>query len=116
PHQREQVRVQLADWLLGVVAETLIPAVNGGGRVAAMEIMVSTAAIRNLIRENKIHQLPSAIQTGAREGMQSFDQHLKTLIKTRKISPDEALKVAVEEQAVDEAAGGRRPDLADLRI
>ncbi|HTD47024.1 MAG TPA: type IV pilus twitching motility protein PilT [bacterium] len=115
PHQQEQIRVQLADSLLGVVAETLIPALNGGGRVAAMEIMVSTAAIRNLIRENKIHQLPSAIQTGAREGMQSFDQHLKTLIKTRKISPDEALKVAVEKQAFAEEAAGGRPDLADLR-
>src|SRR5205807_1785352 len=98
-HQQEQIRVQLAESLLGVVAETLVPALNGGGRVAAMEIMVSTAAIRNIIRENKIHQLPSAIQTGARDGMQSFDQSLKALVKSKKISPEEALKVAVEKQA-----------------
>ena len=115
PHQQEQIRVQLAESLLGVVAETLVPALNGGGRVAAMEIMVSTAAIRNIIRENKIHQLPSAIQTGARDGMQSFDQSLKVLVKSRKISPDEALKVAVEKQSFAEDAAGGRPEVADLR-
>ena len=115
PHQQEQIRVQLAESLLGVVAETLVPALNGGGRVAAMEIMVSTAAIRNIIRENKIHQLPSAIQTGARDGMQSFDQSLKVLVKNKKISPDEALKVAVEKQSFAEDAAGGRPELADLR-
>ncbi len=115
PHQQEQIRVQLAESLLGVVAETLVTALNGGGRVAAMEIMVSTAAIRNIIRENKIHQLPSAIQTGARDGMQSFDQSLKVLVKNKKISPDEALKVAVEKQSFAEDAAGGRPELADLR-
>ena len=115
PHQQEQIRVQLAESLLGVVAETLVPALNGGGRVAAMEIMVSTAAIRNIIRENKIHQLPSAIQTGARDGMQSFDQSLKVLVKNKKISPDEALKVAVEKQSFAEDAAGGRPEFADLR-
>ena len=115
PHQQEQIRVQLAESLLGVVAETLVTALNGGGRVAAMEIMVSTAAIRNIIRENKIHQLPSAIQTGARDGMQSFDQSFKVLVKNKKISPDEALKVAVEKQSFAEDAAGGRPELADLR-
>lgn len=99
PHHQEQVRVQLADSLLGVVAQTLIPTLDGRGRVAALEIMVATPAIRNMVRENKVHQLPSAIQTGARDGMQSLDQHLKTLVKLRRISREEAVNRAVERDA-----------------
>jgi twitching motility protein PilT len=99
PHQQEQVRVQLAESLLGVVAQTLIPTQDGRGRVAALEVMVATPAIRNMVRENKVHQLPSAIQTGARDGMQSLDQHLKTLVKLRRISREEAVRRAVESDA-----------------
>ena len=99
PHQQEQIRVQLSDALLGVVSQTLIPVVEGTGRVAAYEIMISTAAIRNLIRENKVHQMPSVIQTASREGMQSLDQCLKNLVKTRRISQEEALSRANEKQA-----------------
>jgi twitching motility protein PilT len=99
PHQQEQIRVQVADALLGVVAQTLVPTIDQTSRAAAMEIMVATPAIRNLIRENKVHQILSAIQTGAREGMQSLDQSLKALVKTQKISNEEALKRAVEKQA-----------------
>ena len=99
PHQQEQVRAQLAEALLGVVAQTLVPALDGSGRVAALEVMVATPAIRNLIRENKTHQMLSAIQTGAREGMQSLDQALKALVKQRRIHPDEALKRAVDRDA-----------------
>jgi twitching motility protein PilT len=116
PHQQEQIRVQVADALLGVVAQTLIPSIDNKGRVAAMEIMVATPAIRNLIRENKVHQIPSAIQTGAREGMQSLDQALKALVKTQKISNDEALKRAVEKQAfAQEGVAGGRNDFAGVR-
>ncbi len=99
PHQQDQIRTQLADALLAVVAQTLIPSLDGKRRVAAVEIMVATPAIRNMVRENKVHQLPSAIQTGARDGMQSLDQHLKTLVKQRRISQEEALKRAVEREA-----------------
>ncbi len=99
PHQQEQIRVQLADALLGVVAQTLIPTLDGSGRVAALEVMVATPAVRNMVRENKIHQLPSVIQTGARDGMQSLDQHLKTLVKLRRIHQEEALKRSVEREA-----------------
>ena len=105
-HQQEQIRIQLADALLGVVAQTLIPSLDGKSRVAAVEVMVATPAIRNMVRENKTHQLPSAIQTGARDGMQSLDQHLKTLVKQRRISTDEAVKRAVERDAfLQERAG-----------
>ncbi len=99
PHQQEQIRVQLSEALLGVVAQTLIPRLDGKGRVAAVEVMVATPAIRNMVRENKVHQIPSAIQTGAREGMQSLDQHLKTLVKLGKVSRDEAVRRAVEKEA-----------------
>jgi len=99
PHQQEQIRVQLSDAVLGVISQTLVPDLEGASRVAAYEIMVATPAIRNLIRENKVHQMPSVIQTAAREGMQSLDQCLKTLVKTRRISQDEALKRAIEKQA-----------------
>ncbi len=117
PHQQEQIRVQLADALLGVVAQTLVPSIDEKTRVAAMEIMVATPAIRNLIRENKVHQILSAIQTGAREGMQSLDQSLKALVKTHKISNEEALKRAIEKQAfAQEGMGaGARSDYAGLR-
>ncbi|MGQ0569919.1 MAG: type IV pilus twitching motility protein PilT [Armatimonadota bacterium] len=106
PYQQEQIRVQLADALLGIVAQTLIPTPDGKARVAGLEIMVTTPAIRNMIRENKVHQLPSAIQTGAKDGMQTLDQHLKTLVKLRRISQEEALKRAVERDAFVQDRGG----------
>ena len=99
PHQQEQIRVQLADALLGIIAQTLIPTLDNKGRVAAQEIMIATPAVRNMVRENKTFQLPSAIQTGAKEGMQSLDQHLKSLVKLRRISQEEAVKRAVEREA-----------------
>ncbi len=99
PEQQEQIRVQLADALLGVVSQTLVPTLDGKGRVAALEIMIATPAVRNMIRENKVHQLVTTIQTGAREGMQSLDQHLKTLVKLRRIHPEEALTRAVDKES-----------------
>jgi len=106
PHQQEQIRTQLADSLLGVVAQTLVPTVNGKGRVAAAEIMTVNPAVRNLIRENKIHQLPSVIQTGSREGMQTLDQHLKQLVQQGRISADEAAKRATEKSLFPQTGGG----------
>jgi twitching motility protein PilT len=109
PHQQDQIRVQLAEALLCVVAQTLIPTLDGGGRVAAVEVMTATPAIRNMIRENKVHQLPSAIQTGAKDGMQSLDQHLKTLVKMRRITQEEALKRASERDAFLQDKGAAAP-------
>jgi twitching motility protein PilT len=109
PHQQEQIRTQLADALLGVVAQTLIPTTDGKGRIAAAEIMTVNPAVRNLIRENKVHQLPSVIQTGSREGMQSLDQHLKQLVQLGRINVDEALKRATEKSLFPQPAGGGSP-------
>ncbi|MBI4245703.1 MAG: Flp pilus assembly complex ATPase component TadA, partial [Candidatus Rokubacteria bacterium] len=88
--QQAQVRAQLSLVLEGVLSQTLVPKV-GGGRVMAMEIMVATPAIRNLIREEKIHQIYSAIQSGSKYGMQTMNQSLADLIKRRLITREDAL-------------------------
>jgi twitching motility protein PilT len=88
PHQQQQVRVQLAGALQGVVCQTLAKSSDGQGRVVATEVLVATPAIRNLIREGKTHQIYSALQAGARHGMHTMDQHLADLVKTGKISYD----------------------------
>jgi twitching motility protein PilT len=80
PGQQQQVRVQLAEALQGVVSQVLLPTRDKKGRVAALEIMVATVAIRNLIRESKTHQMPSSIQIGAQLGMQSLEQALRNLV------------------------------------
>ncbi len=89
--QQDQVRAQLALVLEGVFCQQLIPTSDGRGRAMAMEIMVVTPAIRNLIREEKIHQIYSAMQAGQKFGMQTMNQSLLTLIQRRKISKEEAL-------------------------
>jgi twitching motility protein PilT len=88
--QQDQVRAQLSLVLEGVLCQQLIPTVDGRGRVMALEIMVATPAIRNLIREEKIHQIYSAMQAGQKFGMQTMNQALVTLIQRGRISRDEA--------------------------
>jgi twitching motility protein PilT len=90
PEQQQQIRVQLAEALQGVVSQLLIPTRDGKGRVAALEIMVATVAIRNLIRESKTHQMPSAIQTGTALGMQSLEQALRTFLMQGRIDKKHA--------------------------
>ncbi len=92
PHQQQQVRVQLAGSLQGVVSQTLCKTADGRGRVVATEVLVATPAIRNLIREGKTHQIYSALQAGARHGMHTMDQHLAELVKAGKISHDTGME------------------------
>ncbi len=80
PHQQEQVRAQLAATLQGVVCQTLVKHASGTGRVVATEIMITTPAVANLIREGKTYQLSSAMQAGRGLGMQTMDQHLAELV------------------------------------
>lgn len=96
PHQQQQIRVQLANSLQGVVAQQLIPKLTGKGRVVAYEIMVAIPAIRNLIREGKSYQIVSQIQTGGKYGMIALDMSLKTLVQQRLISKEEALSRAAD--------------------
>jgi len=92
PYQQEQVRVQLSFVLEGVIAQQLLPRKNGQGRVLAVEVLIPTPAIRNLIREDKIHQIYSIMQTGqAHSGMQTMNQSLFELYAKGIISYDEAL-------------------------
>lgn len=92
PHQQGQVRIQLANCLQGIVTQQLIPKADRSGRACATEILVATPAIRNLIRENKVHQIVSAIQTGSSMGMMTMEKSLKTLYQKGLISLDEANK------------------------
>ena len=88
--QQAQVRAQLSLVLEGVLSQTLIPKI-GGGRVMALEVMVATPAIRNLIREEKVHQIYSSLQAGAKHGMQTMNQSLVDLVRRRLITRDHAL-------------------------
>ena len=88
--EKEMVRAMLSESLIGVISQTLCKTKDGSGRVAAHEIMLGTAAIRNLIRENKIAQMYSAIQTGNNIGMTTLDQNLADLVRRNVVSPAEA--------------------------
>jgi twitching motility protein PilT len=89
PHQQGQVRMQLSMTLAGVISQRLLPK-EGGGRTAAREIMINTPAVSNLIRENKIAQLRTVIETSSKEGMVSMDQDLKRLYTSKLISKEVA--------------------------
>lgn len=95
PEQQEQIRFMLSNNLEAVVCQQLLPRAGVPGRVCAMEIMVASAAIRNLIRESKAHQLTSVIQTSANSGMQTMDQSLRDLYSKGLIAYDEALTRAM---------------------
>jgi twitching motility protein PilT len=92
-HQQSQIRTQLSLVLEGVVCQALVPKAAGKGRVAALEILTVTPAVRNLIREDKVHQIYSMMQTGQDiHGMQTFNQSLATLFHKRIISRETALQ------------------------
>ena len=91
-HQQGQIRTQLSLVLEGIVCQSLLPRANGRGRVVALEIMVPTPAIRNLIRDDKVHQIYSTMQAGQEKlGMQTMNQALATLALRREITMDTAL-------------------------
>ena len=97
--EQEQIRSMLAESLKGVIAQVLLRHKDGKSRMAAMEIMVGTSAVGNLIRENKIHQIPSIIQTGKKDGMQLLDQHVLEFLMQGMITPEEAYMKANNKQA-----------------
>jgi twitching motility protein PilT len=104
PFQQQQVRVQLAGVIQGVVAQQLLTS-SDGDRTPAIEIMIATPAIRNIIREAKTHLLYNAIQTGQKQGMQSLDQALSMLYRTGRISLDTALSRAADPQQFKQMIG-----------
>jgi twitching motility protein PilT len=92
PHQQQQIRVQLAASLQGVVCQTLCKTFDGKGRAVATEVLVATPAIRNLIREGKTHQIYSSLQAGAKHGMHTLDQHLAELVKAGRVTYETGLE------------------------
>ena len=118
-HQQAQIRTQLSLVLEGIVCQALLPKASGQGRVAALEILVATPAIRNLIRDDKIHQIYGTMQTGQEKlGMQTMNQSLARLVEKRIITRDAALAtsshrdelITILERAAAARAAARRAD------
>ena len=105
PHQQQQIRVQLAGVLEGVVTQQLLPKIEGKGRLAAYEVMIATHAIRNLIREGKTYQIPSLIQTGKKDGMQSMDDAIYELYVKGRIDEETALRHAFSFERMKQGIG-----------
>jgi twitching motility protein PilT len=106
PHQQQQVRVQLASTLQGVVTQQLIPTSDGQGRAVACEVLVATPAIRNLIREGKVHQIYSSMQAGGRFGMQTMDLSLSQHVKAGTISQEMAFERCHDPEELQRLIGG----------
>jgi twitching motility protein PilT len=114
PHQQSQIRAQLSFVLEGILCQSLLPRANGQGRVLTMEILVPNSAIRNLIREDKVHQIYSAMQVGQlKYGMQTFNQSLATLAIKRQITRELALSMTSNpdelQEMLDRGATGLQP-------
>jgi twitching motility protein PilT len=102
PHQQAQIRAQLSFVLEGVMSQLLLPRAGGAGRALAFEVLIPNAAVRNLIREDKVHQIYSQMQVGqGKHGMQTMNQSLFSLLSRRLITQEEAL--------------GRSPDQDEMR-
>jgi twitching motility protein PilT len=107
PHQQQQVRVQLAASLRGIVTQQLLPRREGRGRLAVCEILVATPAVRNLIREGKTHQIYSAMQAGGQFGMQTMDQSLAAAVRSGTIELDIAVERCASEDDLRRMVTGR---------
>ncbi|MGB2757823.1 MAG: type IV pilus twitching motility protein PilT [Acidimicrobiia bacterium] len=112
PSQQAQIRVMLATTLQGVVAQQLLPKAIGHGRVCAVEVLVATAAVRNLIREGKTHQIPSAMQAGGQSGMITMDQSLAQLVKDRAITMETAAGCAAHPDELQRMVGSAAVSVA----
>lgn len=100
PHQQQQIRVQLSNVLEAVISQQLIPRADGMGRVAAFEVLHANAAIRNLIREGKTHQIPNIMQTNRRLGMISMDEAILQLLREGRITRQMAIAFAQNPDAM----------------
>ena len=98
PHRQEQIRMQVSGILKAVITQQLLPKRDGSGRIAALEVMIGTDAISSMIRENKVHQLNSIIQTGMREGMQSLNFALARLVRNGMVTREVAEKYSDDPQ------------------
>jgi twitching motility protein PilT len=108
PHQQQQVRIQLSSTLQGIISQQLLPEVDGRSRVLAYEVLVPTPAVRNLIREAKTHQIPTALQTGHQYGMCTMDESLADLYRRGRITFECALAQASDPSVLKTLLG--RPE------
>ena len=107
PEQQRQVMAQISSSLLAVISQRLLPDAEGSGRVAAVEVMIANSAIRNLIRERKIHQILSIMQSSTSSGMQTMDDSLVQLMRNGRITRQDALKYANEHDRFFPKAKGK---------
>lgn len=105
PYQQQQVRIQLAGTIQGIVSQQLLPTRDGKARVVAVEVLVPTPGVRNMIREAKTHQILSAMQTGQKYGMQTMDQSLADLVRRGKITFETAISRAVDPHDLKQILG-----------
>ena len=115
-NQQSQVRAQLAFVLEGVITQTLLPRAKGRGRVMACEVMVATPAIRALIRDDKIHQIYSAMQSGKKHGMQTMNDSLYQCYLQREVTLEDALRCSPDPNALMRAAGQTPLEDQDLMM
>jgi twitching motility protein PilT len=92
PHQQQQIRIQLGGTLAGVISQQLVPSSDGRTRIPAVEVLVATPAVQNLIREGKTHQIYTTIQAGGKHGMQAMDSSLAELVKKQRVTYEAALE------------------------
>ena len=113
PHeQQEQIRTTLADSLQAVVAQTLFKRQDGKGRVAALEILIATPAVRNLVRDGKTYQITTVLQTGKKYGMQSLDDAIMALLEKQRINPENAYLHSLDKQRFRPFIGDAADDFA----
>lgn len=111
PYQQQQVRIQLSNVLEAVFSQQLIPHASGVGRVPAVEVLMATSAVRNLIREGKTHQIYNAMQTGSKIGMQTMDQALLDLVTYKLVTAEEAIARSMHSEELRrmiESAAGKK--------
>lgn len=104
-HQQNQIRTQLASVLVGIISQTLIPKLNTQKRVACLEILSATDSVSAMIRDNKVHMINTAIQTGRAYGMQLLDQQLATMVKDGIISKENALEKCISSEQLNRYLG-----------
>jgi twitching motility protein PilT len=112
PYQQDQIRVQLSTTLMGVCTQQLLPTADGRGRCVAVELLVPTPAVRNLIREGKTHQIYSVMQTGTQHGMQTMDAALSDLVRRGMITRELALRRSSTPEDLKRLLGQPQPAMA----
>jgi len=111
--QQQQIRIMFSDTLLGIVSQQLLRRADGSGRIVAYELLIRNTSISNLIREGKVHQIPTAIQTGRKQGMRLLDNHISALLESGVITAEEAIRVATDPTQFYSHAESKNIELAE---